>query len=141
MRVCIPTTDDAGRAAQLSDHFGRAPYYTIVDTESDEVEVVPNQSRHRGGKKMPPTYVADYDVDAVLLDHVGKRGMELFDEHGIDVLQTSAGTVDEIVERFQNGDLTELTMQDAHSHGGGHGHDHDHEHSHDHDHGHDHSHD
>ncbi|MFW5924491.1 MAG: NifB/NifX family molybdenum-iron cluster-binding protein, partial [archaeon] len=102
MRVCVPTTDDAGRTAQLSDHFGRAPYYTIVDTETDEIEVVPNESRHRGGTKMPPTYVAEYDVDAVLLDHVGKRGMELFDEHGIDVLQTDDGTVDDVVDRFTN---------------------------------------
>jgi predicted Fe-Mo cluster-binding NifX family protein len=40
MRLCIPTIDDAGLDAQLSAHFGSAPYYTIVDTESEAFEVV-----------------------------------------------------------------------------------------------------
>lgn len=129
MRVCLPTTDDAGFDAQLSDHFGRAPYYTIVDTDEDDVDVVPNQSRHRGGSKMPPTFVAEQDVDIVILDHVGKRGMQLFEEHGIDVYEAPAETVSAVVDGFDPETSRQLDMSDAHSHGGdGHGHDHGHDH-------------
>lgn len=135
MRACVPTTDDAGLDAQRSDHFGRAPYYTIVDTETGDVETVTNESRHRGGSKMPPTFVAEHDVDAVLVDHVGKPGMELFEEYGIDVLHTDESTVEAAVERFEAGDLEELGLADAHSHGGGHGHGKGHDHDHGHDHG------
>lgn len=136
MRVCVPTTDDSGLSAPRSDHFGRAPYYTIVDTETDDVDTIPNRSSHRGGSALPPDYVAEHDVDAVLVDHVGKRGMKRFDAHGIDVYQTPSGTVEDLVSLFEAGDVTEFGLEDAHGHG--HGHDHDHEHGHGHGDGHDH---
>ncbi|MDQ1281302.1 MAG: Dinitrogenase iron-molybdenum cofactor biosynthesis protein, partial [Thermoproteota archaeon] len=31
VRIVIPTIDENGLDAQLSEHFGRAPYFTIVD--------------------------------------------------------------------------------------------------------------
>lgn len=136
MRVCVPTTDDTGLDAPKSDHFGRAPMYTIVDTETDAVETVENRSRPVGGSKMPPEFVADYDVDAVLVDHVGRRGMELFEELGIEVYHAPGETVRAVVEAFRAGDLETLGMADAHEHGHGPGHDHDHGHGHGHDHDH-----
>ncbi|MFB6093598.1 MAG: NifB/NifX family molybdenum-iron cluster-binding protein [Halanaeroarchaeum sp.] len=130
MRVCIPTTDESGRDAPRSDHFGRAPYYTFVDLETDEIEVVENQSRHRGGSAMPPTFVAERGADAVLVDHVGKRGLALFDEHGVEVYQTESGTVADVVAQFESDDAETITAEDAHGHDHGHGHDHDHGHDH-----------
>ncbi|UWG47122.1 putative Fe-Mo cluster-binding protein, NifX family [Halanaeroarchaeum sp. HSR-CO] len=125
MRACVPTTSDDGATAELSGHFGQAPYYTIVDTETDAVDVIANRSDHRGGSKLPPTYVAEHDVDAVLVTEVGKRGMRLFDDYGIDVFQSEEGTVEEIVDRFRNDELAVFEYEDAHGHGRG---EHDHEH-------------
>ncbi|MFW6003235.1 MAG: NifB/NifX family molybdenum-iron cluster-binding protein [Halanaeroarchaeum sp.] len=139
MRACVPTNDETGLDAEKSDHFGRAPFYTIVDTETGEIEIVPNESDHRGGSKLPPTFVADLDVDVVLVDNVGERGMKLFDEHGIDVYQSPDSTVDAVIDGFQAGTLDQLTLADAHSHS--HDHDHEHDHDHDHSHGHEHEHD
>lgn len=34
MRLLIPTTDANGAEARISGHFGRAPYYTVADTET-----------------------------------------------------------------------------------------------------------
>ncbi|MFB6133564.1 MAG: NifB/NifX family molybdenum-iron cluster-binding protein [Halanaeroarchaeum sp.] len=128
MRACLPTTDDAGVEADVSDHFGRAPYYTIVDTATGDVEVVENKSRHRGGEQMPPTFVAEQDVDVVVLDHVGKRGMNLFETHGIDVYEVQAGTVEAAIDAFDPDESRRLGMDDAHSHGDEHGHDRAHDH-------------
>ncbi|MFB6132004.1 MAG: NifB/NifX family molybdenum-iron cluster-binding protein [Halanaeroarchaeum sp.] len=132
MRVCVPTTDDVGLEAAKSNHFGRAPVYTIVDPETDAVETVENRSRPAGGSKMPPEFVADHGVDAVLVDHVGRRGMELFEELDIEVYHAPQQTVRDAVEAFRAGELEELEMADAHEHGGGHGHEHGGGHGHDH---------
>jgi len=35
MRVVIPVLDEKGLGAQLSEHFGRAPYFAVVDLDKD----------------------------------------------------------------------------------------------------------
>ena len=46
MTICLPTVSDAGLTARLSPHFGRAPFFTLVETETGNVEVVPNTHQH-----------------------------------------------------------------------------------------------
>jgi predicted Fe-Mo cluster-binding NifX family protein len=52
MRLLIPTNDTNGASAQLSGHFGRAPFDAIADTEADTVVVVDKQAG-------VPVYVSD----------------------------------------------------------------------------------
>ncbi|MFB6070079.1 MAG: NifB/NifX family molybdenum-iron cluster-binding protein [Halanaeroarchaeum sp.] len=125
MRVCFPTADDDGRDATLVEHFGRAPYYTIVDTKTDAVEPIRNESKHRGGEQPPPAFLADHGVDAVVAGHIGRRGVRLFETHDVDVYRGGEGTVSDLLERWRAGDLDEIHPADAHGHGGGgRGHDH-----------------
>ena len=42
MRICIPTLHGTGAADEVCEHFGSAPYFTILDTEGGEPEVIPN---------------------------------------------------------------------------------------------------
>ncbi|MFB6125382.1 MAG: NifB/NifX family molybdenum-iron cluster-binding protein [Halanaeroarchaeum sp.] len=134
MRVGIPTEDDSGRGATLVEHFGHAPVYTVVDVETDDVEPIANESKHRGGRKLPPQFLADHDVDAVVAGHIGRRGITLFEELGIEVYRAEGETVADVLERWAANDLDRLRPEDGHSHGGG-GHDHGgHIHSHGHDH-------
>ncbi|AKH96997.1 NifB/NifX family molybdenum-iron cluster-binding protein [Halanaeroarchaeum sulfurireducens] len=116
MRVCVPTTDDAGLDAELSEHFGRAPFYTIADTETDAVETVENESDHRGGTKLPPTFVADLDVDAVIVTDIGRRSATRFAQRDIEMYQASSGTVADLRDRFADGALHQLDVDDAHDH-------------------------
>lgn len=38
MRVAVSADDDRGLEAVVSSHFGRCPYYVLVDLEEQEVE-------------------------------------------------------------------------------------------------------
>lgn len=49
MKVCIPTYGKSGLNDQVNEHFGRAPTFTIVDTDNMEVKVIENRSEHMGG--------------------------------------------------------------------------------------------
>jgi len=42
MKICIPTLDDSGLEARISDHFGSAPFYTIVDSDAESIAVISN---------------------------------------------------------------------------------------------------
>ncbi len=117
MRLCIPTKDDTGREAQLSDHFGRAPYYTIVDTGESSLEVVENESDHFGGSKQPPAFVADLDVDAVVVEELGERSMTVFERRGVDVYQSTENTVEGLWNLLERDALPELDTDDVHPSG------------------------
>lgn len=131
MRICLPTTADDGTDTPVSEHFGRAPFYTVVDTDTDAVETVENTSKHRGGTGSPPELVAGLDVDAVLTDHVGKGAITRFDRHGIEVYGDASGTVADAVAAWEAGDLPRITLENVGEFGHG-----DHDHGHGHDHGH-----
>lgn len=117
MRLCIPTRDDSGREATRSEHFGRAPYYAVVDTDTSDVEVVENESDHHGGSTQPPVFVANLDVDAVVVEELGERSMSVFEKRGIDVYRASQTDVESLVDAFERGALSELDADDVHPSG------------------------
>jgi predicted Fe-Mo cluster-binding NifX family protein len=51
MKITIPTTDDCGLESQVSDHFGRSPFFAVVDTVTGEVHLITNQGQHFGGRQ------------------------------------------------------------------------------------------
>jgi predicted Fe-Mo cluster-binding NifX family protein len=44
MKVCVPTTGMDGLNDTVAQHFGRAPTYTVVDTETNKIKDCPQSS-------------------------------------------------------------------------------------------------
>ena len=54
VRVCIPTKTNNGFGAEVSPHFGSAPFFTVYDVEEGSLEFVKNEhERHEHGKCVP----------------------------------------------------------------------------------------
>lgn len=144
MLCCVPSLDDGDRGAPVSPHFGRAPQYSLVDTESESVEVIDNEGHHNGGRRSPPNIIAESGAEALIVGNLGQRAVERFDAMDIEVYCGADGTVAEAVEQFEADALDRATPDGSHCEGhsgGGHGHgDHGHDHHHDAD-GHSHPHD
>ncbi len=67
MKICIPTMDDHGLKGMPSDHFGSAPFFTFVDTETGEVETQPNGGAHHvHGACRPLDFLGSCPVDATV---------------------------------------------------------------------------
>ena len=47
MKICIPSKDHRGLSSEVFDHFGSAPWFTIVDTEEGKVRTIRNPNCHR----------------------------------------------------------------------------------------------
>jgi predicted Fe-Mo cluster-binding NifX family protein len=130
MRVCMPTVDDAGLAARLTAHFGSAPYYTIVETDSGAFEVVANaHARHEHGSCEAASGMAGHEVDAVVCQGLGRRALAGLAAAGISVYLSDADGVAGALEGYRAGRLARLTEEAAcrgghvgASHGGGCGH-------------------
>ncbi|MBS3787065.1 NifB/NifX family molybdenum-iron cluster-binding protein [Candidatus Bipolaricaulota bacterium] len=124
MRVCFPTEGNAGLEERVGEHFGRVPTYTIVDTESDDVEIISNDSTHQGGKGLPANLLAQEGVDVMICSGLGRKAINLFEEHGIEVCIGAGGRVKEALEEWRNDHLKSASQSDAceRHEFGGHGH-------------------
>jgi predicted Fe-Mo cluster-binding NifX family protein len=123
MRICIPTHTDEGMVAAVAGHLGRAPFLTLVDTESGEVAVLAN-APHGEGHCHPTGPLEGRGVEAILCSGVGRRAVAALEGAGIRVLVTQAQRVDEAVEALRNGAVRLLAVSEAcgghHGEAGGH---------------------
>lgn len=121
MKICIPTLGEKGLEEQVCEHFGSAPYFTIVESDSNEVEIVNNQNQHHShGVCHPMASLSGKGIDSVVCGGMGRRAVELLNSDGIKVYLGSGSTVKNLVEQYKQGDLKELTVANAcggHDHG------------------------
>jgi predicted Fe-Mo cluster-binding NifX family protein len=106
MRLCVPTEGEEGLAARLSDQFGRAPAFTVVDTMSPAVETFLNPERRRDhGRCAVATYLADRNVEAVASREIGRNSLESLSALGIAVYKTAGLTVREVLDEARSSRL------------------------------------
>jgi predicted Fe-Mo cluster-binding NifX family protein len=119
-KVIIPTENQQGLNAKLAEHFGRAPYYTIVEfdenSEVSNVKTVPNVGEHAGGMGYSHDNLLQYQPNAIIVYGMGPRGLTTFQNAGIAVLKANANTVGEVVTAYKEDKLLELTEGCEHAH-------------------------
>ena len=112
-RIVIPAEDGNGLDARLSEHFGRAPYFIVVEFNEDgsiaNVQAVSNESEHFGGSGRPPDRLLQFKPNAVITYGMGPRALSIFQEARVAVLRANADTVKEVVEAYKQDKLEELT--------------------------------
>ncbi len=112
-RIVIPVIEDSGLESRLSEHFGRAPYFMVVEIDSKgeivNVEAVPNTSEHFGGFGRPPDKILQLKPTALITYGMGPRALSIFQQARVAVLRANAPTVREVVEAFKRNELEELT--------------------------------
>jgi predicted Fe-Mo cluster-binding NifX family protein len=105
MKIAIPSMDDRGLQARVADHFGQASFFTIVDTDTDEVTVQANSGHHQGGQQTPASAIAEKGARVVLCSGLGQRAVRFFSEAGIEVFMGAEGTVQETMDTHRQGKL------------------------------------
>jgi predicted Fe-Mo cluster-binding NifX family protein len=121
-RLVIPTLDGEGLQAQVSEHFGRAPYFTVVDLNEQKevlrVEVVANSGAHFGGQGHPTEGILAQHPQVVITRGMGPRAFQEFAEARVVVLQSNAVTVEEAIATYREGRLQKFTEGCDHHHRG-----------------------
>lgn len=118
-RIVIPVVDEKGLKSQLAEHFGRAPYFAVVDLEDGRVlkiEVVSNSGEHFGGTGHPHDFILRSKPDAIIVYGMGQRGLSNFQNAGVAVLRANANTVEEVIAAYNDDRLQELTEGCHHAH-------------------------
>ena len=115
LRIAIPTEGNGGLDNFVSQHFGHAPVFTIFDTETNEVERLPNQGLHRGGMGYPPEHLVRAKVDVMVCGGLGQRAIQMFEQFGIEVYVGASPmeTVGAAIKKYQSGKLQMATDENA----------------------------
>ncbi|OGW79644.1 MAG: diguanylate cyclase [Omnitrophica bacterium RIFCSPLOWO2_12_FULL_44_17] len=114
MKICIPTETNEGKRAEVYGHFGSAPYFTIVDTEKNSVEIINNANQHHShGMCQPMSALVGKKIDAVVTGGMGARAVQKLNAGGIKAYKVIPGTVADIVSQFTKGGLDEITVNNA----------------------------
>ncbi len=108
MRVAISADDSNGLDSVVSPHFGRCPYYVLVDLDGREVSQVntvenPAYGQHRPGQV--PGFIKSHGADVMLAGGMGRRAIGFFQQYGIQAATGATGTVRHALEQYLGGEL------------------------------------
>ena len=113
IRLVVPSSEEKGLDSRLSQHFGRAPFYVVVDLDEKGNIIsdssIPNTSEHFGGVGVPPDRIIQLKPNALVTYGLGSKALAMFQTAGVAVLRTEANTVREVVSAYNNNELQELT--------------------------------
>jgi len=113
VRIVIPVEDESGLDAPLSGHFGRAPYFAVIDLDENghitNQRTVPNVGEHFGGSGRRADFILQLKPNAIITYGMGPRGLGIYQSVRVAVLRANANTVKELIVAYRNNELEELT--------------------------------
>ena len=117
MNMCIPVTKNSGLESPVSRHFGSAPAFLIVDTESGVCRAIENRDAHHAhGMCHPLAALSGEDIDAVVVGGIGVGALTKLQAAGLDVLLADLPTAGETVAALKAGNLRRATLATACAH-------------------------
>ncbi len=118
MKVSVPCMGKGGSDDAVSQHFGRAPAYTVFDTETGEYSVV-----MKNGSEGPADLMAGAGVNVMLCGGIGQGAIVMLQQRGIDVFLGASGTIKDAIDAWESGSLSKNKNGNCDSHEHDHNHD------------------
>jgi predicted Fe-Mo cluster-binding NifX family protein len=126
MRIAISLETNNGLNSLVAHHFGRCPYFALVDMNDKEIQAIevisnPFYSGHQVGQV--PQFIYEQKANVMLSGGMGGRAIQFFQQLGIQAATGASGTVRSALEDFFGGGLSEAapcSESVAHGHNGHH---------------------
>ena len=121
MKIAIPA-EGKNLESLVSQSFGRTDLFIVLDDDTLEFDVLENQAAGaQGGAGIKAAQaIVDSGAEMVVTFQCGQNAAEVLKAAGIKILKAVPGNVREMVQKFKDGDLEELTQIHSghHQHGG-----------------------
>ncbi len=102
MNLCIPIESDNGLKSLVCPHFGAAPAFLILDTDTGTHRVVTNTNQHHGhGMCMPLQTLQGQSIDAMVVGGIGRGALFKLAAANIEVYRSEHPTVGQILTAFR----------------------------------------
>ncbi len=123
MKICFPVQKDEGLDSAVYNHFGSAPMFVVINTDTNDVATVNNRDQHHAHGACNPMRALDNQrVDAIVVGGIGAGALTRLNQMGISVHRSQAETIRENMALFTARSLPVLTLQGCcggHSNDGG----------------------
>lgn len=108
MIICIPTMDSEGLFSEISVHFGKSPYFTLLDIKDnkiEKIEIIKNIGRHEGGKKTPAEIIIQSKPDILLCANLGSKAVQMLNKNNVKIFVGASEDVENTFEEWKNDNL------------------------------------
>ena len=111
MKIAVSSIDK-NIEGDVSDVFGRCPYFIIAEIENQKIErteVIENKSTDQmsGAGISAAQLIAEKNVNAVITGNVGPRALDVLRQFNIKIYSGS-GAVKEVLQEFIDGKLKKM---------------------------------
>lgn len=111
MKAVFPTNSELGLTGTVYGHFGSAPFFVLVDTDTSEHEVLINHDKdHIHGQCQPLKALGGIEAEAIVVGGIGKGALMKLAAAGIKAYKAVEGTVEQNLDLFKSGSLSEYTI-------------------------------
>jgi predicted Fe-Mo cluster-binding NifX family protein len=111
MKIAFASEDNQGLKGFLSAHFGRCPFYTIVDVEDktvSNVQVVDNPYFNTHAPPgVVPQFIKEQGAQVMIAGGMGPRALEHFNQFGIEAITTGIQeNLEAILNAYLRGEIS-----------------------------------
>ncbi len=120
MKICV-TAGASGLDAPMDPRFGRCPFFVVIDLDSMSENSIPNSNvtASSGAGIQAAQEIANQGVSALITGNIGPNAMQTLSAAKIDVYQyQGGGSVRDVVEKFQQGELMKFSSASVPAHAG-----------------------
>ena len=108
-KIALACEDNQGLDGQISQHFGRCPYYLLVEVEGSEIKKTdavdnPYYDDHIPG--MVPKFINEQGVNVMVAGGMGPRAIDMFSNFGIEVITGAVGNTGNVLQAYLKGEIS-----------------------------------
>ncbi|MEW6556810.1 MAG: NifB/NifX family molybdenum-iron cluster-binding protein [Elusimicrobiota bacterium] len=100
MKVAISTDGDF-----VSAHFGRCPFFTIIEIENGEVKSKSKIANPGHEPGFLPEFLRKEGVECIIAGGMGQRAIGLFGASGIKTIMGVSGKIEDVIKQLLDGTL------------------------------------
>ncbi len=109
MRIVVSSDSDSVLESSVSHHFGRCPFFTVIDIENNEIthaKAVENPYFNAHSPGQVPAFIKELGADVMITGGMGGRAIRLFGSYGIECSTGALGSVRSAVMQCISGNLS-----------------------------------
>ena len=108
-KIALACEDNQGLDGQISQHFGRCPYYLLVEVEGDEIkkkDIVNNPYYENHVPGVVPQFISEQGANVMIAGGMGPRAIDLFSNLGIEVVTGAVGNTGNVLQAYLKGEIS-----------------------------------
>ncbi|MBS7626507.1 NifB/NifX family molybdenum-iron cluster-binding protein [Candidatus Bathyarchaeota archaeon] len=112
LKIIIPIERFEGEDSLISNHFGRAPEFALVEISENHslrnISTLKNVGEHFGGHGSAERIISDLKPDIIIAKGMGPRALQIFQSMGLSVYTGDCLKIGEAIQAYFAGRLFKL---------------------------------